>query len=249
LQQMPRWDAMTWPEIQTLLAKNPLVVLATGSIEQHGPHLPLATDVLIPTGLADRTAGKLREEERRRTVLLPPLAYTYAPESNGWPGTLNLDGETLTRVAADLARELARMGVAEVLLLNGHMESQPFLWEGMRLGRDSHTRIRMVNWWDLVPASVLAAQFDDASPGWTVEHAGPVETSVLWALYPSQVRKDCLPDDPAPGRPPYRKIPLEPESLPPSGSFAPTGTASADIGDALCEAVVGQLCRLTREVL
>ncbi len=244
MSRMKRWEEMSWPEIEEFLGENHFAILPAGSVEQHGPHLPLGTDYYIPMGLADRLAGLLEEEARNRMAMLPPLTYTYAPHSNPWPGTMNLDGDTLIRVAADLVAELERQGVARILILNGHMQSEPFIWEGARIGRGETAALRLVNWWDLVPADMPRDLFGKAWVGPNIEHAALIETSVMMALHPDLVREDLLPAELSPRKTPYQSLPPEPGTLPETGSFAPTEAASAEAGRVLVDHVVGELLKI-----
>ena len=238
LERMKRWAEMTWTDIESLVAEDPVAVLPTGSVEQHGPHLPLGTDYFIPLALGDRALRGIPESVGCRLVSLPPLTYTHAPHSNPWPGTANLDGTTLTRVARDLIGELGRQGVRRIAILNGHMESQAFLWEGARLGRRGGSWVTLINWWDLVPGALVEDLFGDAWVGWELEHAALVETALMMALRPELVREERTPREDSPLVRPYRSLPPEAPTLPRSGSFAPTAGASAEIG----ERIVGAIC-------
>ena len=79
----------TWPEVQQRLARPAVAVIAIGALEQHGPHLPLATDTIMAEAVAHRLAGDIG------ALLLPPIAYGDAWNNRGFPGTLSLAPATV----------------------------------------------------------------------------------------------------------------------------------------------------------
>ncbi len=246
---MARWEG-TWKEIGERRESGVIPVLPTGSVEQHGPHLPLATDVLIPVGLADRLAdGLVGEEIGRRLVMLPPLYYTYARPSNWWPGTLNMDGAALVGCVRAVIEDLFRQEIHRLLILNGHLESVSFLMEGIDLAleRNGDARVVLVNWWELVSEALIEEVFGDAWPGWEAEHAALTETSLMLAFRPELVHMDRAVDDRAPRTFQYKVFPQPPEVRPPSGVYASSAAASASIGERLADHVVAGLIPILRE--
>lgn len=248
--RMARWEHLSWQEIEERGRRGLIAVLPVGSVEQHGPHLPLGTDVHIPIGLADRLAGALDGDELgQRLVMLPPFFYTYAKHSNWWPGTLNLDGKALVGFARAVLRDLFRQDVRRVLVLNGHMESIQFLMEGVELAAERHpdALVVLVNWWELVTDDLIMEVFGDAWPGWEAEHAALTETSLMLAFYPDLVRQERIVDDRAPRTLPYRVFPQPGEVRPPSGVYASAAAASAPIGERLAGQIVERLAGVVRE--
>jgi creatinine amidohydrolase len=247
---MARWDHLSWKEIDERRRRGLIAVLPVGSVEQHGPHLPLGTDVHIPTGLADRLAGAFDGDELgRRLVMLPPFFYTYAKHSNWWPGTLNLDGEALVGFTRAVLLDLFRQDVRRVLMLNGHMESIQFLMEGIEVAVERHpdALVVLVNWWELVTDELIRDVFGDAWPGWEAEHAALTETSLMLAFYPDLVRQERIVDDRAPRTLPYRVFPQPGEVRPPTGVYASAAAASAPIGERLAGQIVERLAGVVRE--
>ena len=97
------------------------VVVPVGSLEQHGPHLPLDTDVRIAVAVADRV-GRHRPDP----LVAPPLAYGASGEHEGFPGTLSIGHEAL-RAAAGRAGAVQRRWAARLLFVNGHGGNLPTL--------------------------------------------------------------------------------------------------------------------------
>ncbi|SEO48104.1 creatininase family protein [Trujillonella endophytica] len=106
------------PAIDAALGPDSVLVLPTGAIEQHGPHLPVATDLLIAQAMAERAVERFGDE--LDLWLLPPLAYTKSNEHAWSSGTFWLSAATLTAVLADLGRSVARTPARRLAFLNGH---------------------------------------------------------------------------------------------------------------------------------
>lgn len=250
--RMKRWAETPWPEIEARRGEI-IAVLAAGSVEQHGPHLPLGTDVCIPNGIADLMISKAEESDAdfaSRFYLLPPLFYSYAKESDFWAGTLNLDGGTLTTVVRDVMKNLFRQGVKDVMIINGHMESLSFVFEGVELALERYrgARVVNVNWWDYVPDAIIEDIFGDRWPGWVAEHAALTETSLMLYLQPELVNLNRMDHGHIPKAKQYKQFPQPPERLPASGMYAEAGGASAESGERIANKVADGILASAMEV-
>jgi creatinine amidohydrolase len=155
-----------------------LLCVPVGSCEQHGPHLPLATDTIIAEALASGLAAR-----RPHTVVGPPLTVTASGEHAGFPGTLSIGTETTAAVIVELVRSAG--WAAGVVLVNGHGGNRDAVERAASLLVDEGRPI--LSWWPQVPGG-------DA-------HAGRTETSLLLALRPDLVRLDqAAPGETAPLR-------------------------------------------------
>jgi creatinine amidohydrolase len=112
---------LTWEEVRDLDRARTVAVLPVGALEAHGPHLPLATDVLIAQAMARAGARRLASHGLQ-AVLLPALPFTAAPFGAAFAGTLSLAPATVTSLVLDLARELTRHGFAALAIANGHLD-------------------------------------------------------------------------------------------------------------------------------
>jgi creatinine amidohydrolase len=233
---------MNWPEFGDRISSH-IVAIPVGSIEQHGPHLPLGVDALIPYHLALRLAARLP------MLVAPPLWYAGPsdPASGGgqrFPGTLAIRGITLIELAKDVIEEFLRHGARKIALLNGHFENTAFLAEAARrtLPPDdvSGRKVVIMNWWEHVPDDTLRRLFPEGFPGWEVEHASLTETSLMQALAPDLVHIERLPADVVPGRQaPRHKVFPEPAGLvPPTGILYTARGASAERGEALVAVIL-----------
>ena len=110
-------ENMSWTDYRDLITqKKPPILVPVGSIEQHGPHLPLATDSLIPAAICREVAA------RTGAVVAATLSYgaRSTPRSGGgqhFCGTTSLDASTLIRQVRDLVREFARHGVGRLAFI------------------------------------------------------------------------------------------------------------------------------------
>jgi creatinine amidohydrolase len=131
---------MTWMEFARRVREDdPIVFLPIGATEQHGPHLPLSTDVILPESIA------LRVAERLGGIVAPSLAYGYKSQpktggGNHFPGTLSLNAATLVALMRDIINELARHHVRRIVLFDGHMENQWFITEAADLALTDQRR-------------------------------------------------------------------------------------------------------------
>jgi creatinine amidohydrolase len=187
---------MTWHEAPDAFDKAPVAVLPVGALEAHGPHLPLATDVIIAEAMA-RAGARLVAAAGTDVVLLPALPYTAAPFAGSFAGTLSLPRATIARMVADIAAELARHGASCLALANAHLDPTHLgaLADATNLVRQAGTP-RMVHP-DLTRKPWAARLTEEFKSG--ACHAGQYETSVVMAARPELVRdevRSALPDNP-----------------------------------------------------
>lgn len=114
--------SLTWEEARDQLA-GVVAILPVGAIEAHGPHLPLATDVVIAEAMA-RTAALVLEERGRPAVVLPSLAYSPARFAAGFAGTVSLRPSTLTALVVDIAASLGGQGIRALAIANAHLDPE-----------------------------------------------------------------------------------------------------------------------------
>ncbi len=154
-----RLGERTWTEVERTT-----VLVPVGSLEQHGPHLPLDTDARIAAAVARRAADPL-------TLIAPPLAYGASGEHEGFAGTLSIGHAALRAVLVELGRS-AGAWASRLVFVNGHGGNLPTIAEAaIQLRAEG----RDVAW------SGCVVPGGDA-------HAGRTETSILLALDPSVVR-------------------------------------------------------------
>lgn len=111
-----RYDELTWPEVRDAAAASRVVLIPVGSIEDHGPHLPLNTDNVIVEAVCFEVARRVPEE----IVSLPVLPVGFEDHHMDFPGSLTSSIENLLAIYADAATSVARHGFTHIMLVNGH---------------------------------------------------------------------------------------------------------------------------------
>ena len=181
-----RYEEFTWPEIREAVAANRVAVLPVGTTEQHGPHLPLATDVLTAAGMSRLAVERVPDE----AVLLPPVWYSFNEHHMDFPGTIAVAGETIIRYVTDVGASLARHGFQKILIVNGHGSNVPFLAIAARNITNTTPAIAaMASWWSLIPKTLFEELRESEWPG-GMAHGCELETSVLLHLNPDLVQMD-----------------------------------------------------------
>lgn len=112
---------LTWPEARRLAEPAAIALWPVGSVEAHGPHLPLSTDMLISRDVTLRVAWEL-ENQGYKPLLLPELPFGVTHYAAEFPGTLGLEAKTLRALIADVAADAARHGLRRLCLVNNHLE-------------------------------------------------------------------------------------------------------------------------------
>jgi len=182
--------AMTWPEVRDLAGDRTVAVLPTGAIEAHGPHLPLATDVIIAEAMA-RTGGEYLSHRGFQVVLLPPLVMSAAPFAAEFPGTLNAPAEATTMIVAGIVRNLAAHGIHIIAIANAHHD--PAHVEALRRAASelcAAVRHVVIVFPDLTRrrwAARLTAEFQSGAC-----HGGRYEGSIVLAERPDLVRTEVM---------------------------------------------------------
>jgi len=111
-----RYEKLTWPEINDAVELGKVCVVPCGSVEQHGPHLPLDVDIVCPLGIA-YGAGKQIPD---KMLVLPPVWHGYTGHVMDFPGTINTHYEMFIKQVLDITQSLANHGFKKIVLLNGH---------------------------------------------------------------------------------------------------------------------------------
>ena len=188
--QTRHWADLTTADFASLDLARAIAVLPVAAIEQHGPHLPLSVDTDIVNGVVAAAVPHVPTE--LPALFLPTQAVGFSPEHNRFAGTLTLKSETLIRLWTEIGECVAASGVKKLVLFNAH---------GGQVGamdlvaRDLRARLGMlvysVNWFNL---PLMDANGQDVNAMFSAEehrfgiHGGEIETSMVLALKPDQVR-------------------------------------------------------------
>jgi len=180
---MPTLAELTWPEAEQALRRAAVAILPVGSIEQHGPHLPLDTDAAIAEALAARLADALGE----RAVLCPPVRYGLSEHHLAFAGTVTVGVSSYLAMLEDI---VAGLGLRRVLIVNGHAGNIDALRLVCRQARSEHgLLVAHLMWLQLARDEIRKWA---RSPRFG--HACEIETSIAMALMPDRVRMDALPE-------------------------------------------------------
>ncbi|CAN5834101.1 creatininase family protein [soil metagenome] len=224
-------DELSWIDAAAHCARDPRLIIPVGALEQHGPHLPLGSNVLI----ARRVALDLSTEFG---VLRAPTMYygVNVPSEREYAGTASLRQKTLHRALNELLAAWEEHGIAEFILITAHRH-EPHL-DAMATLVTREARVRVVSIWDIEVADLLETQ-----PGHL--HACEAETSLMLYLYPDLVRMERARDFNMPAAEFERYIRGQLPSPPPGGAGVvgnPTAATGAK-GEAIYARVIAAVRR------
>ncbi len=211
---------VSWPEVDS----THVVVVPVGSCEQHGPHLPLATDSIIAEALAQDLAAR-----RSDCVVAPTVSITASGEHQGFPGTLSIGTEATYHVVVELVRSAD--WAKGVVLVNGHGGNAAAVDRAVeQLGTEGR---RVLAWWPRVTGG---------DP-----HAGHTETSLMLAVRPDLVRLERAVPGPTPSTADLMRSGVW--ALSASGVLGDPLDASAEHGAELFGLLADDLARVVDEWL
>jgi len=171
---------MTSLDVIEAAEKGLVAILPIGSVEVHGPHMPMGTDSIIAFEIARRAA------EKEEAVVLPPLCYAYVLENRHFPGTISLTAKTLLAILEEVCDEAARNGFKKILIVNGHGGNNALLKVFLRdsqVKKKDYVVYAMIEPW--APISELVAKL---SEGRTYGHACEIETSIGLYLFGNHIK-------------------------------------------------------------
>ena len=175
---------LTWKQVDALPRESTLLVLPTAAIEQHGHHLPLATDTLINNLLLGKALATI--PPNLHIYALPPVCYGKSNEHLGFPGTLSVSAQTFLAVVRDLGASIAAAGFKRLAIYNTHGGNTSLVDV---LARDLRAEFGLRTFTLFGSPSV---QFEDVSEQERTYgfHAGEIETAYLLHATPSLVHQD-----------------------------------------------------------
>lgn len=216
-----RIEQLNWMEYDARVREQqPVIFLPVGALEQHGPHLPMNCDEIIPREISEEVARSTRG------LVAPSLNYGYKSQprtggGNHFPGTTSLSADAMIAGVRDVITELGRHGARRLVLMDGHSENTMFIIEGIDLAlrelfRDGVTdmKILRIGYYEFTSEKTEKIVWPDGFPSWPLEHAGVMETSVMLYRHPELVDMSSLPTDVPAQFPPYDVYPVSFENLP-----------------------------------
>lgn len=240
---------VTWQDYRDLVGSR-VLILPVGSTEQHGPHLPIGTDCITVAEVGRRVAAETG------SLVLPAMPYGYRsnPQTGGgetFPGTTSLSGQTLTLNIKDVLAAAISDGARRLVVLNGHYENAPFLDEGIRIALKTpgveSAKVLQLLWADGISDDVIAECWPGGFPGWGLEHAAHLETSVMLAIHPELVHLDRAPTAEQFTPRPYQVFPESLVPVPSHGALSSSDLASAAIGERIVASCVAGIAQILRK--
>ncbi len=233
-------EHMKWKEYDARMRElQPVIFLPIGALEQHGPHLPMNCDEVIPREISEDVARNVNG------LVAPSLFYGYKSQpriggGNHFPGTTSLSAEAMIASVRDVITEFARHGARRIVLMDGHSENTMFIIEGIDLAlkelfRDRITdmKILRIGYYEFTGTETEKIVWPDGFPSWPLEHAGMMETSIMLYRHPELVDMSSLATDVPADFPPYDVYPMSFENipgLPRSGALSSAKLATAEKG-------------------
>jgi creatinine amidohydrolase len=217
-----RWGEARYPELEGLAGRRTAALLPLGAVEAHGPHLPLATDVVIAEAMARDGARRLALAGVESWIL-PSLAYAPAPFADGFAGTLSIAPATLAALLEDIAAAAAERGVGALALINVHFDPSQVTTVREAAARIAERGRPRIVFPDLTRRGLAARLTDEFRRG--ACHAGRFESSILLAERPELV------DEAARRALPPREVSLSEAIRGGRTSFEEAGLPAAYCGD------------------
>jgi creatinine amidohydrolase len=248
------WVDQPATTFRTIDGNNTIAILPLGASEQHGPHLPLATDRDLVDEVIRRSLPLLHGPGS--VLVLPTLAICKSNEHQAFPGTLSLSAETLIRVIMEIGACVARTGIRRLLFFNGHGGNMAVMEICIRDLRAQHQFITAMSSWYLICDAEQSLSAHERSHG---IHAGENETSAMLACRPALVHMEhaqqfhsatedwqnqytYLGLGNRPARPGWLI-----EDLNPAGACGNAAAATAELGERLLQNAATNLAQLIEE--
>ena len=218
--------------------------MPVGATEQHCYHLPLASDVILPTELA------LAVADEHDFLVAPPVSYGYRSRplsggGQGFVGTTSLRARTLMSLVEDVMGELIGQGFRRLAGVNWHFENQNFVYEAACLAIESHrdaaARILVAEHpFAELSAKTMETLFPEGFPGWDYEYVSIMETLLMLHLRPGLVLLDRAVDDASRLHPWYDVVPSPDDFVTASGTLWKATQASGEKDKITWEEIVAQ---------
>jgi creatinine amidohydrolase len=248
------WTDIHWPDVPAADAARWIAVLPLAATEQHGPHLPLATDVMIADAYMARVRELLPENIPATFLAVQPVGIST--EHTDFPGTQTLSNEAALKSWMALGGSVARAGVRKLVIVTSHGGNSAAMMLVAQDLRAQHGMLAVTTSWSRFGAPQGLFSAEELRHG---VHGGAVETSIMLARYREHVRTEAIADfrsnaiamekefrwlstqRPAP-------FAWQAQDLHPSGAVGDATQASADKGEKLIEHGARAFCELLEDV-
>jgi creatinine amidohydrolase len=248
------WNAIAWPEVSAADAARWIAVLPLAATEQHGPHLPLETDVMIGEAYLARVHQRLPGE--LPVTFLPVQRIGISTEHTDFPGTQTLSTEDALRQWVALGADAAQRGVRKFVMVTSHGGNSAAMNLVAQHLRARHRMLAVTTSWSRFGAPEGLFSESELRHG---IHGGAVETSIMLARHPQAVRKEAIANFPSAGAAmekefrwlsTQRPAPFawQVQDLNPSGAVGDSRQATAEKGERLLDHGARAFCELLHDV-
>jgi creatinine amidohydrolase len=195
MESLPRtaYAEHTWLELRELAAREDIVVvIPTATLEDHGYHLPIDTDVRLIEAIARGGVERFNSRSAAKAMLFPTAVHGYTPHHMDFPGTVSLRWNVFVESVLDCGRSLCRHGFDRILILNGHGSNAPLVDLVARLINLEHRGAVCIasTLYLSTPESARVLERERTSERGGMSHACELETSLYLALEPALVQMD-----------------------------------------------------------
>ena len=182
-----RFNRLTWPEMNEAIGAQKLVILPTGSTEQHGRHLPLDVDVF----LCESVCLEVGRRAADRVLVLPPISYGLNLHHIDFPGTIHIEPDVFIAFCLNITKSVAYHGFEKILIVNGHGSNAPLIDLVARKTVLETPSLCFATGYYLFPREA----FEKVRETKVMAHADEFETSLYLHLAPERVRMDLAVED------------------------------------------------------
>jgi creatinine amidohydrolase len=248
------WTDIHWPDIAAVGRARWIAVLPLAATEQHGPHLPVGTDVMI----AEAHLARVREllPDHIPATFLPVQPVGISTEHIDYPGTLTLPTEVALKTWMALGESVARAGIRKLVMVTSHGGNSAAMTLVAQDLRARHGMLAVTTGWYRFGAPDGLFSAEELRHG---IHGGAVETSIMLARYPQAVRSEAIGDFRSSGiamEKDYRWLSAsrpapfawQIQDLHESGAVGNATQASAEKGQRMLDHSAGAFCELLADV-
>ena len=178
------YGELTWPQIKEAAAQNRVAIVPVATIEDHGLHLPIDTDIRLCYAACDRAVAQIPD----KAILVPPINHSYSPHHMDFPGPITIGWDTFVQYMLDVCKSLVTHGFRRILIVNGHGSNTPFVDIIARLTVvETGALAAAINYWNAPGVREVAESLRESDKVGGMNHACEFETSIYLALRPDLV--------------------------------------------------------------
>jgi creatinine amidohydrolase len=248
------WTDIHWPQFDRADPAQWIAVLPLAATEQHGPHLPIGTDIMIANAYLARVRELLPDQLPATFLPLQPVGIST--EHIAYPGTLTLPTDTALQTWSALGDSIARAGIRKLVMVTSHGGNSAAMTLVAQDLRARHGLLAVTTGWNRLSAPEQLFFPEEVRHG---VHGGAIETSIMLACYPQHVRNDKIADFRSASivmdkdyrwLSAHRPAPFawQAEDLHPSGAIGDATQASAEMGRRLIDHGARAFCELLADV-